>query len=56
MPNVQMSARACEGETSNGALGDATLASVELGSEIIGMALNKAVEFLVDFMDKNAKS
>lgn len=42
--------------TDNGALGDATLASEELGHEIIETALNKAVEFLVDFMDKNSGS
>ncbi len=40
--------------TDNGALGDATLASAELGKELIDAALGKAVEFLTDFMDKNA--
>jgi creatinine amidohydrolase len=39
--------------TDNGALGDATLASAELGKDIVDTALNKAVEFLTDFMDKN---
>ncbi len=39
--------------TANGALGDATQASAELGQEIIDTALAKAVEFLTDFMDKN---
>lgn len=39
--------------TQNGALGDATLASAERGKAIIDEALNKAVEFLIDFMDKN---
>jgi creatinine amidohydrolase len=36
--------------TANGALGDATLASVELGKEIIDAALERAVEFLEDLM------
>ena len=36
--------------TANGALGDATLASEELGREIIEAALQKAVEFLEDFI------
>jgi creatinine amidohydrolase len=36
--------------TANGALGDATLASKELGQEIIEAALNRAVEFLEDFV------
>jgi creatinine amidohydrolase len=36
--------------TANGALGDATLASGELGREIIEAALDKAVEFLQDFI------
>jgi creatinine amidohydrolase len=36
--------------TANGALGDATLASVELGKEIVESALEKAVEFLEDFL------
>ena len=40
--------------TSNGALGDATSASAELGKEMIDAALKKTTEFLVDFMDKNA--
>jgi creatinine amidohydrolase len=39
--------------TDNGALGDATLATEERGKAIIDEALNKAVEFLIDFMDKN---
>jgi creatinine amidohydrolase/Fe(II)-dependent formamide hydrolase-like protein len=34
----------------NGALGDATLASEELGREIIESALEKAVVFLEDFI------
>jgi creatinine amidohydrolase len=41
--------------TDNGALGDATLASEEIGKKIIDAALNKATEFLIDFMDKNTK-
>jgi len=41
--------------TDNGALGDATNASADLGREIIDAALVKAGEFLIDFMDKNAK-
>ncbi len=41
--------------TDNGALGDATSASAELGKQIIDAALIQASEFLVDFMDKNAK-
>jgi creatinine amidohydrolase len=36
--------------TSNGALGDATLASEELGREIVDEALAKAIEFLEDFL------
>jgi len=36
--------------TANGALGDATLASEELGREIIETALNYAVEFLEDMI------
>lgn len=36
--------------TANGALGDATLASEELGREIVAAALDKAVEFLEDFI------
>jgi len=36
--------------TANGALGDATLASEELGREIIETALKYAVEFLQDFI------
>lgn len=36
--------------TANGALGDATLASEELGREIIETALNYAVEFLKDLI------
>jgi creatinine amidohydrolase len=36
--------------TSNGALGDARLASEKLGREIIEMALKYAVEFLEDFI------
>ncbi|MBI5650915.1 MAG: creatininase family protein [Chloroflexi bacterium] len=39
--------------TENGSLGDATLASEEIGKEIVDAALSKAVEFLTDFMDKN---
>lgn len=39
--------------TENGALGDATEASAELGKAIIDAALDKTSEFLVDFMDKN---
>jgi creatinine amidohydrolase len=42
--------------TENGALGDATEASAELGKQIIDAALIKASEFLIDFMDKNAKT
>ncbi len=42
--------------TDNGALGDATLASAELGEEIIAAALAQAVDFLTDFMDQNAKT
>lgn len=41
--------------TDNGALGDATTASAELGKQIINAALLQDSEFLVDFMDKNAK-
>ena len=40
--------------TDNGALGDATLATAELGRGIAEAGLIKAAEFLVDFMDKNA--
>ncbi len=36
--------------TANGALGDATLASEELGHEIVEAALQHAVEFLEDFI------
>ena len=36
--------------TANGALGDATLASEELGREIVDAALQRAVEFLEDFI------
>lgn len=36
--------------TANGALGDATLANEELGRDIIEAALEKAVEFLQDFI------
>jgi creatinine amidohydrolase len=36
--------------TANGALGDATQASEELGREIVETALRHAVEFLQDFM------
>jgi creatinine amidohydrolase len=36
--------------TANGALGDATLASEELGKDIIEAALKNAVEFLEDFI------
>ena len=36
--------------TTNGALGDATLTSEELGREIVEAALKKAVEFLEDFI------
>lgn len=39
--------------TANGALGDATLASEEMGKAIIDAALDKASAFLIDFMDKN---
>lgn len=42
--------------TSNGALGDATLATEELGREIIEEALQNAGIFLNDFMDKNKAS
>ncbi len=38
--------------TANGALGDATQASEELGRAIIEAALVKAVEFLEDFMEE----
>jgi creatinine amidohydrolase len=41
--------------TENGALGDATNASAELGKQIIDAALIKTSEFLSDFIDKNAK-
>jgi creatinine amidohydrolase len=37
--------------TANGALGDATKASTELGQAIVEAALEKAVEFLQDFME-----
>jgi creatinine amidohydrolase len=37
--------------TANGALGDATKASTELGMEIIEAALKNAIEFLEDFID-----
>ncbi len=40
--------------TENGALGDATAASAELGKQVIDAAQIKTSEFLVDFMDKNA--
>jgi creatinine amidohydrolase len=40
--------------TSNGALGDATLASEELGQEIVETALNRAIEFLESFMGEGA--
>ena len=40
--------------TENGALGDATLATAELGRGIAEAGLAKAAAFLVDFMDKNA--
>jgi creatinine amidohydrolase len=36
--------------TANGALGDATLANEQLGQDIIEAALEKAVEFLQDFI------
>ena len=36
--------------TTNGALGDATQASEELGQEIVAAALSRAVEFLESFM------
>jgi creatinine amidohydrolase len=36
--------------TANGALGDATVASRELGQEIAEAGLEKAVEFLEDFI------
>jgi len=36
--------------TANGALGDATKASVALGEEIVELALKNAVEFLTDFI------
>ena len=36
--------------TANGALGDATQASEELGREIIEAALQHAVDFLQDFI------
>jgi creatinine amidohydrolase len=36
--------------TANGALGDATKASVELGEEIVELALTNAVVFLTDFI------
>jgi creatinine amidohydrolase len=36
--------------TGNGALGDATQASMELGQEIVEEALAKAIDFLEDFM------
>ena len=36
--------------TSNGALGDATQASIELGQEIVGAALTRAVEFVESFI------
>jgi creatinine amidohydrolase len=36
--------------TANGALGDATLASEELGQEIVSAALSRAVEFLEAFV------
>jgi creatinine amidohydrolase len=39
--------------TDNGALGDATQATAERGRAIIEEALDQAVEFLTDFMDKN---
>ncbi len=38
--------------TANGALGDATQASEELGQAIVEAALEKAVEFLEDFMEE----
>ena len=41
--------------TDNGALGDSTQASAERGQAIVEEALDKAVEFLTDFMDKNAR-
>jgi len=37
--------------TANGALGDATKATVELGQAVVEAALVKAVEFLQDFME-----
>lgn len=41
--------------TMNGSLGDATKATAEHGQAIIAEALDKAVEFLKDFMDKNSQ-
>lgn len=42
--------------TDNGALGDATLATAELGKQIAEAGLARAAEFLIDFMDKNRAS
>jgi creatinine amidohydrolase len=42
--------------TANGALGDATLASEELGQEIIEAALDVAVEFVQDFIADEEKT
>lgn len=42
--------------TANGALGDATLASEELGREIVETALKNAVEFLQDFIADEAQA
>jgi len=36
--------------TANGALGDATQASEELGREVVEASLSRAMEFLHDFM------
>jgi creatinine amidohydrolase len=41
--------------TENGGTGDATLANEELGKEIIQEAIETATEFLIDFMDTNAR-
>ncbi len=41
--------------TANGALGDATLASKELGQEIIELSLSRVVEFLEDFIADTTK-
>ncbi|WP_243659287.1 creatininase family protein [Tamaricihabitans halophyticus] len=48
-PHALVTARSFASRTRNGVFGDATLASTEIGAEIVGAAVSRTAEFVRDF-------